>query len=234
MAGYILVADGVERRARERSEQLELDGWRTRAALGPREAVAMLPGAEVLVLGEFGGSAAIAQELLRRLRAGTVPGADRKTRVLATADSEPQIVSALSAGADMTVARNASVTLVSASVGALARRERHQPASGSMTVGPLEVDPAGRSVRFDGTPVRLTRRELDVLVLLAQQPGRVYTRDEISWEVWGGPDLRSSRSLDSHVSRMAGKFRAAGAQDVVQNVWGQGYKLNNEPGGVQR
>jgi DNA-binding response OmpR family regulator len=228
MAGYILVADGVERRARERSQQLELDGWRTRAALEPREAVAMLPGAEVLVLGEFGGSAAIAQELLRRLRA------DRKTRVLATADSEPQIVSALSAGADMTVARNASVTLVSASVGALARRERQQPVSGAMTVGPLEVDPAGRSVRFDGTPVRLTRRELDVLVLLAQQPGRVYTRDEISWEVWGGPDLKSSRSLDSHVSRMAGKFRAAGAQDVVQNVWGQGYKLNNEPGGVQR
>ncbi|MGO9955535.1 MAG: winged helix-turn-helix domain-containing protein [Solirubrobacteraceae bacterium] len=72
-----------------------------------------------------------------------------------------------------------------------------------------------------------------VLVVLAQQPGRVFTRDEISRDVWGGPDLRSSRALDSHVSRMAAKFRAAGGDRVVENVWGRGYKLNNDPQGVE-
>lgn len=234
MGGYVLVADGYERRVRERAEQLALDGWPVRAALRPHDARELLSGAEMLVLGEFEGSAAPAQELVRAVRGGAVAGADRRLRVLATADSEPQIISALAAGADMTMPRSASVTLVSASVAALARRGKTPSAPEAVKVGGLEVDVAGRAVKFDGEVVQLSNRELDVLVLLAQQPGRVFTRDEISWEVWGGPDLKSSRALDSHVSRMAAKFRAAGGEGVVQNVWGRGYKLNNDTQGAER
>ncbi len=233
MAGYVLVADGVERRVRERAEQLALDGWPVRLARRPDEARGLLSGAEVLVLGEFSGSAVLAQELLRAVRAGEVEGTDRRLRVLATADSEPQIVSALSAGADMTVPRSASVTLVSASVAALARRGELPSAAEPVRVGALEIDAAGQAVRFNGEAVPLANREMQVLVVLAQQPGRVFTRDEISRDVWGGPDLRSSRALDSHVSRMAAKFRAAGGDRVVENVWGRGYKLNNDPQGVE-
>lgn len=230
MRGYVLIADGLERRVRERAEQLALDGWPVRVARRPHETRELLAGAEVLVLGEFSGSAVLAQELLRDLRAGAVAGTDRRLRVLATADTDAEIVSALSAGADMTVPRTASVMVVSASVGALARRGEIPPAPEPLRVGALEIDAAGQAVKFNGAAVQLANREMAVLVLLAQQPGRVFTRDEISREVWGGPDLKTSRALDTHVSRMAAKFRAAGGDRVVENVWGRGYKLNNAQG----
>ena len=51
MGGYVLVADGVERRVRERAEQLALDGWPVRGALRPHDARELLSGAEVLVVG---------------------------------------------------------------------------------------------------------------------------------------------------------------------------------------
>jgi DNA-binding response OmpR family regulator len=231
MRGYVLIADGVEQRASARVEQLALDGWDARAALRPLEARQMLRGADVVVLGEFAGSAAPAQEIVRDIRAGKVADATPGVRVIATADSEAQIISALSAGADLTVARGASTSLVSASVAALDRRESAHAAE-PVRVGALEIDAAGREVRYAGKPVRLSGREMDVLVLLAQKPGRVFSRDEISWEVWGGPELKSSRTMDSHVHRMAQKFRAAGGSEVVQNVWGRGYKLS-ESGGVE-
>ncbi len=230
MRGYVLIADGFERRVRERAEQLALDGWPVRVARRPHDARELLAGAELLVLGEFSGSAVLAQELLRAVRAGEVEGTDRRLRVLATADTDAEIVSALSAGADMTVPRSGSVTVVSASVAALARRGELPPSPEPVRVGALEIDAAGQAVRFNGEAVQLANREMQVLVVLAQQPGRVFTRDEISRDVWGGPDLKSSRALDSHVSRMAAKFRAAGGDRVVENVWGRGYKLNNAQG----
>ena len=233
MRGYVLIADGMERRASARVEQLALDGWEARAALRTVEARQMLPGAEVLVLGEFAGSAAPALEILRDVRAGRLVGVNPKMRVIATADSEAQMISALTAGADLTVARAASSLLVSASVAALCRRDTVPDVPEPVRVGALEIDAAGREVRYAGKPVRLAGREMDVLVLLAQKPGRVFTRNEISWEVWGGPDLRTSRALDSHVHRMAQKFRAAGVDDVVRTVRGRGYKLS-ENGGVER
>lgn len=235
MAGFILLADDVQHRGSARIEHLALEGHDARLALGPTEARSLLTGAELVVFGEFHGSAAQPQQMIRDIRAGRAPGVDPRLRIIATADTEQQIVSALAAGADLTVPRAASAALVAASVAALTRRPELPEDSPPVRIGPLEVNAAAREVTFDGKEVRLSPREMDVLVLLAKRPGRVFTRDEISWEVWGGPDLKTSRALSTHLHRMAQKFRQAGASEVVQNVWGTGYKLNDPlPEGVQR
>ena len=233
MRGYVLIADAVQSRAAARAAQLELDGWSSRIATDPGQAREMAAEAEVLVIGEFRGSAALANELVRDLRAGRIRGADPSVRVVATADGDGQTISALRAGADLTVPRAATATLVAASVDALVRRPTEAREDRTVRLGGVEIDPEGRRVTVAGEAVRLTGKELDVLVALADTPGRVFTRDELSWKVWGGPDIKSSRALDSHVSRMSLKFRAAGASGVVENVWGRGYKLTSE-GGVQR
>ena len=76
-------------------------------------------------------------------------------RVIAVADSEPQMLSAYGAGADMTLPRGASSTLVSAARrGASARRSWR--AEKVVRLGGLEVDRAGRTASVDGQPVRLT------------------------------------------------------------------------------
>jgi two-component system response regulator QseB len=235
MTGFVLIADGMERRGSARIEHLALEGHDASLALGPVEARSLLPRAELVVFGEFAGSAAQAQEMIRDVRAGRAPGVDPRLRVIATADTEQQIISAFSAGADLTVPRAGSSALIAASVAALTRRQDFVESPPPVRIGPLEVNAAGRQVTFDGQQVHLSPREMDVLVLLARRPGRVFTKDEISWEVWGGPDLKTSRALSTHLHRMAQKFRQAGASELVQNVWGTGYKLNNDlQGGVER
>jgi DNA-binding response OmpR family regulator len=232
---FILIADGIERRGSARVEHLALEGHDARLALGTVETRSLLPRAELVCFGEFGGSAAPAQELIRDVRAGRAPGVDPRLRIIATADNDQQIISALSAGADLTVPRAGSAALVAASVTALTRRQDLIKTPPPVRIGPLEVNAAGREVTFAGKEVRLSPRELDVLVLLAQRPGRVFSKDEISWEVWGGPDLKTSRALSTHLHRMARKFRQVGAGELVQNVWGTGYKLNHDAqGGVER
>jgi len=96
---------------------------------------------------------------------------------------------------------------------------------GPITVGPLGVDPAARRVEVRGAPVRLTAREYELVALLATDPGRVFTKDELMRELWGSRGRGSLRTLDSHASRVRNKLRKAGAEGFIVNCWRVGYKL---------
>jgi DNA-binding response OmpR family regulator len=119
--------------------------------------------------------------------------------------------------------------VVSASVAALIGRCDRRGVEEVMKIGSLTVDLARREVTLHGTMVHMSKKELQVLAVLAKHPGRVLGRDEISAEVWGGPSLTRSRALDTHISRMANKFNAVGGERVLHNVWGVGYKLTTTP-----
>lgn len=95
---------------------------------------------------------------------------------------------------------------------------------GPVTVGPLRIDPAARCVEVDGAPVRLTAREFELVALLATDPGRVFTKDELLREVWGRRG-GSRRTLDSHASRARCKLREAGAEGYIVNCHSRGYML---------
>ncbi|MGN6256609.1 MAG: winged helix-turn-helix domain-containing protein [Solirubrobacterales bacterium] len=90
-------------------------------------------------------------------------------------------------------------------------------------VGPLMVDPAARRVEVRGKEVRLTAHEFEVIALLATDPQRVFTKEELQQEIWGGRG--ATRTLDSHVSRARVKLRKAGAEGFIVNCWRVGYKL---------
>jgi len=74
-------------------------------------------------------------------------------------------------------------------------------------------------------PVALAAKEYKLLVKLASQPLRVFTKDELLRDVWGFRSLGRTRTLDSHASRLRRKLAGAGAEDCVLNVWGVGYRL---------
>lgn len=221
---YVLVIDADVRRMNSRVDQLRLDGWKAEGASHDSAARELLAGAELVVLGDLGTPAASLQ-LLRDLRAAKLDSVNADLRVIAAADSEPQMLSAYAAGADLTLPRNASATVVSASAAALKRRNWNRP--DVVRLGALEVDRAGRTATLNGQPVQLTRREFALLDAMAQAPGRVFTRDELSREIWGIPQHLAGRTIDAHASRLARKLRAPGALSAVQNVWGVGYKLND-------
>ena len=90
--------------------------------------------------------------------------------------------------------------------------------------GPIRIDRATRRVSVNETAVHLSGKEYELLLALAADPTRVYTKEQLLRDVWGFRSIGRTRTLDSHASRLRRKLAAAGA-DAVGNVWGVGYKL---------
>jgi DNA-binding response OmpR family regulator len=111
-----------------------------------------------------------------------------------------------------------------ARIAALLRRSHARVRAGRLQVGPLELDPLGRAVWLHGVPVHLSKREYALLRALAEEPTRVFTREELLRDVWGFKSMGTTRTLDSHASRLRKKLSVDGAAFVV-NVWGVGYRL---------
>jgi DNA-binding response OmpR family regulator len=109
-------------------------------------------------------------------------------------------------------------------LGAVLRRAQPRRGAGRIRIGPLAVDPLSRIVSIDGEPVHLSKKEFALLRALAEDPTRVFTREELLRGVWGFRSLGQTRTLDSHASRLRKKLSGAGGGFVV-NVWGVGYRL---------
>jgi DNA-binding response OmpR family regulator len=87
-------------------------------------------------------------------------------------------------------------------------------------------------VRLDRIPVDLTQREYTLLVHLAADPERVYTKDELLDTIWGDRTYAGTRTLDSHACRLRDKLARNGDRSWVINVWGVGYALRRSIGEV--
>jgi DNA-binding response OmpR family regulator len=91
---------------------------------------------------------------------------------------------------------------------------------------PVRIDVRTRDVRLAGRPLRLAQKEYELLLVLAREPDRVFTKAELLRDVWGYRVPGRTRTLDSHASRLRRKLRQAGAgTELVDNVWGVGYRL---------
>ncbi len=148
--------------------------------------------------------------------------------VLSESADEEARVRAFEAGADDFVAKPFSMREVVLRVRALLRRRSSAPPPDLVAIGPLAIDRAARRVRVDGRPVALTRRELDLLLLLCDRRGRVQTREALVAVVWGGVpaeagDCEGGRVVDSTVKRLRQKLGPA--KDLVATVRGTGYRL---------
>jgi DNA-binding winged helix-turn-helix (wHTH) protein len=92
-------------------------------------------------------------------------------------------------------------------------------------LGPLEIDPAARRASVEGSAMALSKKEFGLLLILASAPDRVFSKSELLRAIWGEGNTRRSRTLDSHASRLRRKLRSAGAESMVINCWGVGYRL---------
>jgi len=88
--------------------------------------------------------------------------------------------------------------------------------------GPLHIDPYSRQVRVRDEAVEVTRKEFDLLHLLASQPGAVVSRKELMARVWQDDWAESDRTIDTHVSTLRNKL---GDKTLIVTVRGVGYRL---------
>ncbi|WP_426571506.1 response regulator transcription factor [Aquihabitans sp. McL0605] len=144
--------------------------------------------------------------------------------VLLTArDSEIDTVVGLDAGATDYVTKPFSMAVLLARIRAHLRgADGHDPGS-AFDVGALHIDPAGYSARVAGEPVALRPRELELLVLLGREAGRVVTRERLLSEVWDVHWDSSSKTLEMHVLALRRKLEAA---IEITTVRGVGYRLD--------
>jgi DNA-binding response OmpR family regulator len=167
-------------------------------------------------------------DLCRRLREGE-PGRswDREVPVilLGGQQSDPvDRVRAFDRGCDDYLDRPFHYDELVARMRAVLRRA--QPAPGQVLhAGAIEVDTATRRVTVAGARVTLPGKEYELLVKLASDPHRVFTKEELLREVWGFRSLGRTRTLDSHASRLRRRLARDGQPPYVQNVWGVGYCL---------
>ena len=115
---------------------------------------------------------------------------------------------------------------------ALLRRCRGRPRTGVLRAGDLAVDPVAREVRLRGERVRVSAKEFALLMALAAEPTRVFTKEELLRDVWGYRSQGRTRTLDSHACRLRAKLGTGGDRFVV-NVWGVGYRLIDGAAGAE-
>jgi DNA-binding response OmpR family regulator len=165
-------------------------------------------------------------EVCRILRARAATA--RVPIIMVTArTSEADRVNGLDVGADDYITKPFSLRELSARVRAALRRgrndERAKPSSDIYRGKHLFADFDAVSVAVDGTPIRLTRREFELLKYLVENRNRVLSRDRLLERVWGYERIVETRSVDVHVGRLRGKLGAAGGQ--IETVVGLGYRF---------
>lgn len=166
-------------------------------------------------------------EVLREIRQsdGIAARFDPQLPILVVADSKDRTdrVRALDEGADDYVEKSVSYEELRARIGAVLRRRRTHD-TGPIRVGEIVVDASRHKVMVGDREVQLARKEFTLLQMLASDPTRVFSKDELMHSVWGKPREAGHRTLDSHISRLRRKLDPDVGRYVV-NCWGIGYSL---------
>ena len=175
-------------------------------------------------------------EVARQIRATTsIP-----ILMLTARGSEGDQLEGFEAGADDYLVKPFSPKVLVARVRAVLRRsgvEREEELDKPLVIGDLLIDVRAREVQVAGRPVDLTATEFELLRVLSQHPGWVYSREELLESVWGYSYLGDSRLVDVHIANLRRKIGDDSAEPrYIRTVRGAGYKFqtaSGEPAGNQ-
>lgn len=193
---------------------LERNGIETSHVAYATQVIEALRGADVVLL-DLGLPDGDGLDVLRSIRAiSDVPV------IIATArGEETDRVIGLELGADDYVVKPFSVRELAARIRAIARRRRSDP---ELETGALTVDRNTRKVRIGDADIDLTAKEFDLLAVLAEEPGRVFTRQELFTRVWDPVWVGTGKTLDVHIGSLRRKLDKP---EWIETVRGVGYRL---------
>jgi DNA-binding response OmpR family regulator len=159
-------------------------------------------------------------DVCRTLRAES----DLPIIMLTARDAETDLVIGLEVGADDYVTKPFSMAELVGRIRALLRRRDIDRSAGGtvLEAGGIRLDLARHEVTADGEPVSLTPSEFRILTLLAEHPGRVFSRRQIMQHLWDSPHVPDARTADAHISNLRRKL---GNGERILTVRRAGYKL---------
>jgi two-component system alkaline phosphatase synthesis response regulator PhoP len=224
MNGTILVVDDEPQITRLAQDYLVRDGFRVLVA-GDGGAALTLARTEQpdLVVLDLNLPGKDGLEVCRSLRRSS----DVPIIMLTARAEEADRLIGLELGADDYIAKPFSPRELVARVRAVLRRARGEVRHPQLLrAGPLEIDLEGHAVRRNGEAVALTRSEFHLLAVLAQNPGAVFSREQLLERIHGIAYDGFDRSVDSHIKNLRRKLEADPLEpELILTIYGIGYKF---------
>src|SRR6476661_1550655 len=172
-------------------------------------------------------------ELIRRLR--TRPETRQLPVIMLTARGEEgERVRGLATGADDYIVKPFSVPELLARICALLRRSKPERVAALLSAGDIELDRDTKRVSRSGREVPLGPTEFRLLEFLLENPGRVFSREQLLDQVWGRDVYIDERTVDVHVGRLRKALNRGRMADPIRTVRGAGYALDDRFARVEK
>ncbi|MCT8267127.1 MULTISPECIES: response regulator transcription factor [Afifella] len=149
-------------------------------------------------------------------------GAVTPVIILTALDQISDRIDGLNAGADDYIVKPFDLDELSARIGSVARRYSGNP-NPIVTLGPLDIDLAARSIHRDGKAVALTAREWALFEAFVQRPGQLLSKAQLEERLYSFDDTVDSNAIEVHVSRLRKKL----GRDIIETERGLGYRLGH-------
>lgn len=198
---------------------LEAAGYEVDTAASAEEALTLMSGNPDLLLLDvmMGGMSGFAfAQLLREEQGIKVP-----IIFLTAKDTEDDLLQGFSVGADDYISKPFSLQEVLARVKAVLRRSIKENSVAKAEMEELQLISARKVVCVGGAEIPLSKKEFGILQMLAQNPGRIFSREEILTEVWQNESYVLDRTVDVHIAHVRKKLGEMGNRIV--NRQGHGY-----------
>ena len=207
---------------------LENAGFNVDTASSAEEALEMLSPNHALILLDVmmhGMSGFQMAQLLRNERNDQTP-----IIFLTAKDTQDDLLTGFSSGADDYIPKPFSIQVVIARVTAVLRRtsnnaEAPAQSTGIVKVGKVEINQENKSVSVDGVPVQFSKKEFEILNLLASNIGKIFSREDLINELWKDAPYVLDRTVDVHIARIRSKLGTC--RGYLTNRSGYGYTFNS-------
>jgi DNA-binding response OmpR family regulator len=148
--------------------------------------------------------------------------------VLLTAlDDTENVVKGLATGADDYLTKPFDVRELDARVQAILRRLEQPQSHTNLDVGEIHIDDRSKTVMVGDASLSLSPKEYKLLRLLASEPGRVFSSEEIIAHLWPDSDRAAANDVKQYIHLLRSKlYRSAEIRDPIENIKGFGYRLN--------
>lgn len=232
MATHKLLLADTDRELRDQlAGELRADGY-TVVCCPSERALATAVRVEcpdLIILGDFDGPGATPR-LIAGMRCGELcgPPYSGPILVLAAGGGELALLRCFEAGADEFLAKPASYLELRARLRAVLLRTAGDRRPRRLQIGELSIDLDNREATWAQRPLSLSPLEFSLLAQLAENPGRLRTKDELLQEVWGYLSSGRTRTVDAHAHRLRRKLKDAGASGYIVNRRGLGYRLTDD------
>ena len=206
---------------------LENAGFDVECAASAEDALTVLSGSHSLILLDvmMGGMSGFKMAETLRGWGNEIP-----IIFLTAKDRQDDLLTGFSSGADDYISKPFSIQEVIARVNAVLKRSEIKsaaqklPSSDIITIGKVIIDVQKKTVSIDGTTVAFSKKEFEILNLLAANPGQIFSREDLINELWKDAPYVLDRTVDVHIARIRSKLGVC--KTYLTNRSGYGYTFN--------